>query len=90
MNSYKLVKAEDGTIWVSLQPLVNDIFENLKMLENIEITPDMQQVDQDILNHKILGMKSLMSFLAALINEQNLTDLKEHHDKTNTDRQTTH
>ena len=84
MNSYKLVKAEDGIVWVSVQPLVNDIYENLTMLENIEATDDMQQVDQDILNHKILGMKSLLSFLAALINEQNLTDLKEHYD-ANTD-----
>ena len=84
MNSYKLVKAEDGIVWVSVQPLVNDIYENLTMLENIEVTDDMQQVDQDILNHKILGMKSLLSFLAALINEQNLTDLKEHYD-ANTD-----
>ena len=89
MNSYKLVKAEDGIVWVSVQPLVNDIYENLTMLENIEVTDDMQQVDQDILNHKILGMKSLLSFLAALINEQNLTDLKEHYD-ANTDRQTEH
>lgn len=90
MNTYKLVKAEDGIVWVSLQPLVNDIFENLKKLESIEIDQDMQQIDQDILNHKILGMKSLLSFLSALINEQNVKDLKEHHDDTNTDRQTTH
>ena len=85
---YKLVKAEDGIVWVSIQPLMADIEENLDKIKQI---PTIQLNDEDNrgLNLKIIGLESIYQFLGALLTEQQLVELKEQHD-AQIDRPTTH
>lgn len=78
--NYKLVKAEDGIVWVSVQPLRDDIINTLKHLVTVE-SKDLSDTDKDIMEFNIMGMKAIATFLDALVKESN---------EKNTDRQTTH
>ena len=76
INNYRLVKAEDGITWVSLEPLAYDINKILSLLMDIP-TDDMDQDAQAELNFRIHGLKAVHSFIAALLTEQNVNELRE-------------
>ena len=75
-NTYKLVKAEDGTVWVPLQPLLNDINTNLDLMMKISIT-DMTKEQVENLNFGVLGLRQVNAFIAALLTEQQLSEIGE-------------
>ena len=58
----------DDVTWVSLEPLYQDILKNLEKLERID-TNNLSKLDQDIMDFNIIGMKSIATFLDALIKE---------------------
>lgn len=77
-NNYKLVRQHDIT-WVSLEPLVYDINNMLQTVMDIP-TEGLDQATSDELNFRISGLRAVHSFIAALITEQNLAELRETHE----------
>lgn len=70
MTRYKLVTAEDGIVWVSIQPLQKDMLAWIEKLEQTDRT-NLSELDSEILNFNITSMKSTVSFLGALLQEAN-------------------
>ena len=83
--NYQLVKGPDNTVWVSLQPLMQDVKSSLEKLEKID-TNELSTLDKDIMEFNMLGMKAIYTFLGALLQESNDKEILN----ANTDRQTTH
>jgi hypothetical protein len=74
-TNYKLVKAEDGIVWCTLQPLMGDIQQSIEDLAEMD-TSELSEQNQQIFDLKILGLKTVYEFLGALIQEQQLSDLR--------------
>jgi len=74
--NYKLVKAEDGIVWVSIQPLMNDVKVALENAKNIN-TDDMLDNEKTGVDFTILSMEAVYNFLGSLLTEQGLKDLQE-------------
>lgn len=74
-NNYKLVRQHDIT-WISIEPLVYDINNMLQQLMDVPLT-DLDPKAVNELNFRISGLRAIHSFMAALITEQNLTELRE-------------
>ena len=68
--NYKLVKGPDNITWVSIEPLRDDVLDSLVKLEQIN-TEELSNIDKDIMNFNILGMKAIGTFLNSLIEESN-------------------
>ena len=83
--NYQLVKGPDDTIWVSVQPLMQDVKTSLEKLEVID-TSELSSLDKDIMEFNMLGMKAIYTFLGALLQESKDKEVLN----ANTDRQTTH
>ena len=76
MNHYKLVRGEDKITWVSLEPLAHDI--NMMLAKVMAIpTEDKDEDTMAELNFRIHGLRAVHSFVAALITEQNVSELRE-------------
>ena len=74
--NYKLVKALDGIVWVSIQPLMNDVKVALENAKNIN-TDDMLDNEKTGVDFTILSMEAVYNFLGSLLTEQGLKDLQE-------------
>lgn len=75
-ETYKLQRDVDGVVWVSIQPLMDDIRDALKKITDLD-DPRMIEVDHKELNLKILGLQSIYTFLGALMTEQTLVEKKD-------------
>jgi len=82
---YQLVVGPDKTIWVSLQPLIEDANESLEKLSNVDKS-GLSAIDNDIMDFNIMGLKAISTFLSALVTEANSRDNKDE----NVNRQTIH
>ena len=82
---YQLVVGPDKTIWVSLQPLIEDTNETLEKLSKVN-TEGLSTIDTDIMDFNVLGLKAISTFLTALVDEANSRDNKDE----NITRQTVH
>lgn len=78
--NYKLVRAEDGIVWVSIQPLMNDVRQALENAKNIDID-DMNNDDKRGVDFTILSMEAVYNFLGSLLTEQNVKDMLEKEEK---------
>lgn len=76
MTRYQLVKAEDGITWVSLDPLIQDMYEAMDFLVNINPL-ELDQDDIKLLDFKIASLKAATEFMSSLLTEQRLRELKE-------------
>jgi hypothetical protein len=74
MSNYKMVKAEDGIVWVTLQPLMNDVKSALENAKNIKVS-DMTVDEKRGIDFTILSMESVYNFLGSLMTEQNLQEM---------------
>ena len=86
MNRYKLEKGPDGITWVSVEPLMLDIQENLDKLKTIVYEGD----DKRELDMRILGLEAIGSFLGALLTENKLEQLRKEHGKEQTNHKSLH
>ena len=78
--NYKMVRAEDGIVWVTLQPLLTDVKNALDNAKNID-TNDMTDNDKRGIDFTILAMESVYNFITSLLAEQNLSELQEQNTK---------
>ena len=79
INNYRLVKAEDGITWVSLEPLAYDVNSMLQAIMDVP-TDELDATTLAELNFRIHGLRAVHSFIGALITEQNVAELKEEYE----------
>ncbi len=71
-----MIKAEDGIVWVTLQPLMVDVKQALENAKNIN-TNNMDNDDKRGVNFTILSMEAVYNFLGSLMTEHNVTEIIE-------------
>ena len=72
--NYKMVRAEDGIVWVTLQPLLTDVKQALDNAKNIN-TENMDVDEKRGVDFTILAMESVHNFITSLLTEQNVNEL---------------
>lgn len=75
-NNYKLVRDEQDTVWVSVQPLMTDVAEHIKLLSELDIA-HLEDFDQREYDIKLLGLNAIYGFLGALMTEIQLKEKQE-------------
>lgn len=76
MNRYVLHKAEDGIVWVSIQPLMQDVLEALDNAKKID-TKNLDSDDKRGVDFTVLTMEGVYQFLGSLLTEANLKEIVE-------------
>lgn len=72
--NYKMVKAEDGIVWVTLQPLLTDVKQALQNAKNID-TSNLENDEKRGVDFTILAMESVHNFITSLLAEYDLSEL---------------
>jgi len=72
--NYKMVRAEDGIVWVSIQPLMQKVREALENAKNIK-TDGMDSDDKRGVDFTILSMEAVYNFLGSLMTEQSVNEM---------------
>lgn len=72
--NYKMVTAEDGIVWVTLQPLLADVKQALDNAKNID-TNSMNDNDKRGVDFTILAMESVHNFITSLLTEHSLRQI---------------
>ena len=72
---YHVETGPDGIRWVSIEPLLNDIVKSIDALMKID-TESLDDNGKEILNLKILGLKTVHEFLGSIITADNLSKMK--------------
>lgn len=75
-----MVKAEDGIVWVSLQPLMNDVKAALDNAKNID-TSKMTTDEVRGIDFTILAMESVYNFIGSLLTEHNVKEMVDTHEQ---------
>lgn len=70
--NYVTQKGPDGITWVSVEPLMNDLKESVKVLMELDLPEEEEQGR----NNKLLGLKAAYEILGALVQEANLKEYK--------------
>lgn len=76
MNKYKLAKAEDGVIWVSIQPLMDDIRDSKTKLFAVD-TSRLSKEQKSEFQLRMIGLEAVYEFLGALVTEKQLEELRQ-------------
>jgi hypothetical protein len=71
-----MVRAEDGVVWVTLQPLLSDVKNALENAKNID-TNNMDTDEKKGVNFTILAMESVHNFITSLLTEHSVRELVE-------------
>ncbi len=69
-----MVRAEDGIVWVTLQPLLSDVKQALENAKNIDVST-MDSDEKRGVDFTILAMESVHNFLGSLLTEQSLQEI---------------
>jgi hypothetical protein len=72
--NYKMVRAEDSIVWVTVQPLMNNVKQALDNAKNID-TSEMSTDDKRGVDFTILSMEAVYNFLGSLMTEQNINEM---------------
>lgn len=72
---YHVETGPDGIRWVSLEPLMDDIVQSMDALMKIDLE-SLDDNGKEILNLKILGLKTVHEFLGSIITADNLKKMK--------------
>jgi len=88
--NYKMVRAEDGIVWVTLQPLLTDVKNALDNAKNIQ-TESMNIDEKRGVDFTILAMESVHNFITSLLTEHNVKELVDKEEQKNKpDEETLH
>lgn len=74
--NYKMVTAEDGIVWVTLQPLLSDVRQALNNAKHID-TDDMDEAEKRGVDFTILAMESVENFITSLLAEHGVRTMVE-------------
>lgn len=80
--NYKMVTAEDGIVWVTLQPLLSDVRLALNNAKNIN-TDSMDENEKRGVDFTILAMESVENFITSLLSEHGVRMMVENEEKKN-------
>lgn len=69
-----MVRANDGIVWVTLQPLLTDVKRALENAKNID-TKDMTVEEKHGVDFTILAMESVHNFITSLLTEHSLKEM---------------
>jgi hypothetical protein len=72
--NYKMVRAEDNIVWVTLQPLMTDVKQALENAKNIDVSA-MDVDEKRGVDFTILSMEAVYNFLGSLMTEQNISEM---------------
>jgi len=72
--NYKMVKAEDGIVWVTVQPLMSEVKKALDNAKNINVS-EMNVDDKRGVDFTILSMEAVYNFLGSIMTEHNVNEL---------------
>jgi len=72
--NYKMVRASDGIVWVTIQPLMNDVKLAIENAKNIDVK-QMNTDDKRGVDFTIISMEAVYNFLGSLMTEQNVTEM---------------
>lgn len=75
-----MVKAEDGIVWVTIQPLMNDVRVALENAKKIDVS-EMDSNDKRGVDFTILSMEAVYNFLGSLMTEHNVSELVQNENK---------
>ncbi len=84
-----MVKADDGIVWVTLQPLLSDVKQALENAKNID-TSKMDNDEKQGVNFTILAMESVHNFITSLLTEHSVREMVESEEKKNNTQETLH
>ncbi len=68
-----MVKAEDGIVWVTIQPLMTQVKQALENAKNIKVD-EMDSADKRGVDFTILSMEAVYNFLGSLMTEHNVNE----------------
>lgn len=71
-----MVRAEDGIVWVTIQPLMEQVKLHLEEAKKIDVSK-MCHDDKKGIDFTILSIEAVYNFLNSLMTEQNLNELIE-------------
>ena len=77
-----MVTAEDGIIWVTLQPLLSDVKHALENAKNIDVD-NMDDDEKRGVNFTILAMESVHNFITSLLTEHGIREMVDREDNKN-------
>jgi hypothetical protein len=77
-----MVRAEDGIVWVTLQPLLTDVKSALDNAKHID-TSKMDSDEKRGVDFTILAMESVHNFITSLLSEHSIRELVENEEKKN-------
>jgi hypothetical protein len=77
-----MVRAEDGIVWVTLQPLLSDVKQALDNAKNIDLST-MDENDKRGVDFTILAMESVHNFITSLLTEHGVREMVEKEEKKN-------
>lgn len=86
--NYKMVTAEDGIVWVTLQPLLSDVKSALDNAKNID-TSKMDVDEKRGVDFTILAMESVHNFITSLLTEHGIRTMVENEENKNKPEQET-
>lgn len=75
-----MVKAEDGIVWVTIQPLMSDVKQAIENAKKIDVS-NMDSNDKRGIDFTLLSMEAVYNFLASLMTEHNVREIVENNDK---------
>lgn len=78
--NYKMVRAEDGIVWVTLQPLLSDVKQALDNAKNIDVSK-MDDDEKRGVDFTILAMESVHNFITSLLSEHSVRELVDNENK---------
>jgi hypothetical protein len=77
-----MVTAEDGIVWVTLQPLLSDVKSALENAKNIDVD-NMDDDEKRGVNFTILAMESVHNFITSLLTEHGIREMVDREDNNN-------
>lgn len=79
-TNYQVETGPDGVRWVSIEPLMTDVNNSIVEMMDLDVS-SLSDENKQIVDLKILGLKTIYQFLGSLITADDLTKIK--HETTN-------
>lgn len=75
-KTYQITQGPDGILWVSIQPLMEDIKSAITDVMALDVS-HATDAQRKVVDFKLMGLRSIHEFLGALITEHELAQARE-------------